>query len=712
MAIKIGALKSAFVARPASEAERVASAGVAPAAGPSWMARPLPLIGRWSSGRQLQILTIFLVALLLVDAGLVFYDTRQGSFATLYIATVGKIRMLSQRLAKAAQQASQGNREAFKQLRESRDEFAASVKLLASGGLAGGVDLPQTPDNVRPQLDTLDREWKKTERNAGFVITEERNLVALGEAVKSINANNPALLELADEIAALSVQSGGSVRQNAITAQLVMLTQRMAKNANTMLAGDVVDPEVAFLLGKDTNTFRDTLQGLLQGSDVMRIGKVNDPEMRGKLAELEAGFKQYQRAVSEILGNMQRLVNAKRATRDIFNDSEALLRAADALDTGYTSEVAVRQANYVALSLVSVLALLMLLLVGKVYIADSRQRADESERLNKANQEAILRLLDEMEILRRGDLTVRAKVTEDVTGAIADAVNTTIDDLRRLVTGITAAAQHVTGATAEAQAISGQLLQAAQKQAAEIHGTGQSVAQMTVSMHEVSKSANDSAAVAKTSLAAAEKGTHAVQNAIRGMNDIREQIQETSKRIKRLGESSQEIGEIVQLISDITEQTNVLALNAAIQAASAGEAGRGFTVVAEEVQRLAERSGEATKHISAIVKSIQRDTQDAVEAMERSTRGVVDGTKTADEAGEALREIEQISARLAELIAAISNATQQQAGSAAKVAMNMKGILAITQLTTEGTKKTAASAERLTALADGLKSSVARFKLT
>jgi twitching motility protein PilJ len=203
-----------------------------------------------------------------------------------------------------------------------------------------------------------------------------------------------------------------------------------------------------------------------------------------------------------------------------------------------------------------------------------------------------------------------------------------------------------------------------------------------------------------------------VQNAIKGMNDIREQIQETSKRIKRLGDSSQEIGEIVQLISDITEQTNVLALNAAIQAASAGEAGRGFTVVAEEVQRLAERSGEATKHIGAIVKSIQRDTQDAVEAMERSTRGVVDGTRTADEAGEALREIEQISNRLADLIGAISSATQQQAGSAAKMAANMKGILAITQLTSEGTKKTAASAARLTALADGLKSSVARFKVS
>jgi twitching motility protein PilJ len=501
------------------------------------------------------------------------------------------------------------------------------------------------------------------------------------------------------------------VRQNAITAQMVMLTQRMAKNANTMLASDIVDPEVAFLLGKDTNTFRDTLQGLLQGNDVLRLARVSDAEMRTKLTELEAGFKEYQRAVSEILGSMQRLVNAKRATRDMFNDSEALLRVSDAANAAYTTELTLRQGNLIALVAISVLALVMLLLIGKVYIDDSRRRADDSERLNKTNQDAILLLLEEMEILKRGDLPVRAKVTEDVTGAIADSINATIDELRRLVTGITSAAQHVTAATGEAQAVSAQLLEAAQKQAAEIQGTGQSVAQMTVSMQEVSKSANDSASVAKTSLSAAEKGTQAVQNAIRGMNDIREQIQETSKRIKRLGESSQEIGEIVQLISDITEQTNVLALNAAIQAASAGEAGRGFTVVAEEVQRLAERSAEATKHISAIVKSIQRDTQDAVEAMERSTAGVVQGTKTADEADQSLREIQQVSNRLAELIGSISKATQQQAESATKVASNMKTILAITQATTEGTKQTAASAAKLTALADGLKSSVSGFKL-
>src|SRR3954469_3278821 len=711
MGNKIGTLKL-FGRGPSRTESRPAPKPAATASGGGFLSRPLPIIGRLSAGRQLQIFTTLLVIFLVVDAAVVAIDTRESTFGTVYIATVGKIRMLSQRLAKAAQQASQGNGEDFKQLRQSRDEFAGSMKLLSDRGQAGTVDLPATGANVRPLLDALDKEWQKTEKNASLVVSEEKNLVALGAAVRSINANNPTLLELADEIAALSVQAGGSARQNAVTSQLVMMTQRMAKNANNMLAGDVVDPEVAFLLGKDTNTFRDTLQGLLKGNDAMRIAAVADAEMRGKLGELEVGFRDYQRAVSEILGNMQRLVNAKRATRDIFNDSEALLVASDKLEAGYQSELDARAVNFAVLAGSSVLALLMLLLIGQVYLSDSRRRAEESERQSRQNQEAILRLLDEIGNLANGDLTVRAKVTEEVTGAIADSINYTIDELRRLVSGITTAAVEVTAATQQAQAVTGQLLQAAQKQATEIQGTGKAVQQMTVTMTEVSKNAGDSAKVAETSLHAAEKGAQAVQNAIRGMNDIREQIQETSKRIKRLGESSQEIGEIVQLISDITEQTNVLALNAAIQAASAGEAGRGFTVVAEEVQRLAERSAEATKHIGAIVKSIQRDTQDAVDAMERSTRGVVEGTRTADEADQALRDIEKISNRLAELIGGISNATRAQAASADQVAGKMKIILGVTQLTTEGTKKTAASAARLTQLADGLKSSVAGFKLS
>jgi twitching motility protein PilJ len=700
MAINLGALKLPFSGR-----------GSEPGAAAPAAAGGLPLIGGLPFARQLQVLIGVLGLLLALIAAVVIYDTRQGTFATIYIATAGKLQMLSQRLAKAAQQASQGNPDAFKQLRASRDEFAALVKLLAFGGESGGVSLPATSAAVQPQLNALDRAWGKTERNAALVIDEERNFVALGRAVRAINDNNPVLQELTDEIAALSAQTGGSARQNAITSQLMMLTQRMAKNANTMLAENVVDPEVAFLLGKDTNTYRATVQGLLQGSDALRIARVADAEMRGKLGELQTAFADYQRAVSDILGNQARLVGAKRAAFEIFNDSEALLLSAEKLGQGYEAGLGDRQATYLILAVVGGLALVMLLLIGKVYVDDSRRRAVDSEQVNTSNQQAILRLLDEIGNLADGDLTSKARVTEEITGAIADSINFTIDELRRLVTGITTAAQQVTSATQEAQSVSGQLLQAAQRQATEIQGTGQSVAQMAQSMAGVSRSAGESAKVAQTSLNAAEKGALAVQNSIRGMNDIREQIQETSKRIKRLGESSQEIGEIVQLISDITEQTNVLALNAAIQAASAGEAGRGFTVVAEEVQRLAERSAEATKHIGAIVKSIQRDTQDAVEAMERSTRGVVEGTKTADEADRALREIGQVSTQLAELIGSISNATEKQAASATQVAAAMNEILAITQMTTDGTRRTAASAERLTALAEGLKASVSGFKL-
>ena len=209
----------------------------------------------------------------------------------------------------------------------------------------------------------------------------------------------------------------------------------------------------------------------------------------------------------------------------------------------------------------------------------------------------------------------------------------------------------------------------------------------------------------------AKKGTQAVQDSIKGMNEIRNQIQETSKRIKRLGESSQEIGEIVELISDITEQTNVLALNAAIQAASAGDAGRGFTVVAEEVQRLAERSGEATKQIAAIVKTIQTDTQDAVAAMERSTQGVVEGARLSDSAGTALTEIDRVSRRLAELIEQIASSTSREATLANEVADNIQHIFAGTEQTGEGTRATAQQVRELSSMAEELRESVARFKI-
>jgi twitching motility protein PilJ len=497
-----------------------------------------------------------------------------------------------------------------------------------------------------------------------------------------------------------------------------MLTQRLARNANAMLGADVIDPEVSFLMGKDTTSFRELLQALSKGSDVLRVAAAKDPEQQARLAELEKAYQEFQTAVASILGNLQALVNAKEAGRRVVEDSEALLAASQKLSDAYDQELGGRTENFIILGVLVLAGIGVIALIVMVYLGDTRRRADEAERIraetertNRSNQDAILRLMNEMGNLAEGDLTVKATVTEEITGAIADSVNFTIDELRGLVGRINSAAAQVTTATEAAQKTSAQLLAAAEKQSAEIRQTSASVVGMAKTMGEMSMSASQSANVARQSIAAAQKGTQAVQNSISGMNEIREQIQETSKRIKRLGESSQEIGEIVELISDITEQTNVLALNAAIQAASAGEAGRGFTVVAEEVQRLAERSAEATKQIGAIVKTIQTDTQDAVSAMEKSTQGVVEGARLSDAAGQALAEIGVVSQRLSQLIEGITTTTEEQAKSATNVAKNMQDILNITQQTTEGTKRTAVSIGQLAELAKELKGSVSGFKI-
>lgn len=330
---------------------------------------------------------------------------------------------------------------------------------------------------------------------------------------------------------------------------------------------------------------------------------------------------------------------------------------------------------------------------------------------NRRNQQAILLLLDEMTNLAEGDLTVHTTVTEDITGAIADSVNFSIDALRNLVNTINNTSKQVASAAEVTQESTQNLTESSQKQSREIANVTSAVSEMAKSIEQVSEHAKSSANVAQQSVNIAHKGTQAVSRTIDGMDTIREQIQETSKRIKRLGESSQEIGDIVGLIDEIADQTNILALNAAIQASTAGEAGRGFAVVADEVQRLAERAGTATKQIEALVKTIQSDTNEAVISMEQSTTNVVSGAKLAVNAGEALTEIESVSDNLAALIQNITDATDKQTAAASNVTQTMNVIQDITMQTSESASNTASWVGKLTTLAQELKRSVAGFKL-
>src|SRR5580700_7974662 len=345
-------------------------------------------------------------------------------------------------------------------------------------------------------------------------------------------------------------------------------------------------------------------------------------------------------------------------------------------------------------------------------VAQTQQLAvDTQRRESERNQQAILRLLDELSSLADGDLTVQATVTEDITGAIADSINYAVDALRGLVMTINSSAISLDGAARQTQALAQHLAKASGAQSKQIAAATETAGHVAAATEEVSGNAERASDVARHSVDVAHKGGEAVRRTIDGMNAIRETIQDTSKRIKRLGESSQEIGNIVELINDIAEQTNILALNASIQASMAGDAGRGFAVVADEVQRLAERAANATKQIEVLVRTIQTDTNEAVVSMERSTTDVVGGALLAENAGAALQEIEQVSNQIASLVQNISGSARQQTHAAQNIARNMGVLKEISAQTAESTTATSAAIAKLAELSAGLRKSAAGFRL-
>lgn len=691
------------------------------------MAEPqtgLPVIGKWRLDRQQRFiggaLGVGMLGLLLSA----FLSVTSADRRAAQTGATGQALMQSQRLAKSVSQALIGRAQAFGEVADSSKVLASNVRGLDKGDSALG--LSEVHGAAKEELTKLLPLVDRAEKNADYVLKQKQTLTQVSQALREVNSQSSELLDLAEGIATTKIEKGGVTPAEASSLnQLVMLTQRIGKSANEFLTVEGVSTEAVFLLGKDLNAFKEIAEGLLNGNADLKLVASKDPAVREQLDALLKIFERTRTQSTFILGSLQSLVAARDAQVAVIDDSEPLRKGLETVQQKLTESAGIGGVN-VALILVFLLitvaaayGLLRVFLTDQNHrrqVAEQqRQEAErlerEAKRVNDANQAAILRLMNELQLVAEGDLTQQATVTEDITGAIADSVNFTVEELRNLVAQVQGTVQRVTETTGEVESTSTELLAASDEQLREIRETGESVLQMAGRINEVSAQAQHSAEVARQSLAAADSGLQAVQNAIGGMNTIREQIQETSKRIKRLGESSQEIGEITELISDITEQTNVLALNAAIQAASAGEAGRGFSVVAEEVQRLAERSADATREIAALVRTIQTDTQDAVAAMERSTQGVVEGARLSDAAGSALGDIDRVSRRLAELIEQISAQALKEAESANVVVSNIQHIFAVTEQTGEGTRSTTQLVRELSRTANELQQSVARFKI-
>jgi twitching motility protein PilJ len=692
-----------------------------PEATPAVAGTGLPIIGQQPiSQQQRTLVALFGAGLLglLLAAGLAL---RAGNQGAAQVGATGQAQMQSQRLAKSVSQALSGTPATFAEVREAVGVLTANVRGLKSG--EGG--LPAVGGGMAELIDPLLPLVDRAEKNAKVVLDQEKTLVQVGQALRTINRQSADLLETAETVSSLKLQSGASAAELSAVGQLVMLTQRIGKSANEFLTAEGVSAEAVFLLGKDLNSFKEIAEGVIAGNPDLRLPGTRDPQAREQLQRLLKQYEDTRTQAAAILGNLQGLVAAREAQSAIVTDSEPLRRGLGALNDALAG-----QGGFGGWRLVLGLLSLVALVFGawgllRLFVTDQSSRASvaeaqrleaerqeqEAKRVNDANQAAILRLMNELQTVAEGDLTQQATVTEDITGAIADSVNFTVEELRGLVAQVQNTVGRVTDTTQQVEQTSVELLAASTEQLREIRDTGDSVLQMAGRINEVSGNAQRTAEVARQSLQVADRGLKAVQDTIGGMNSIRDQIQETSKRIKRLGESSQEIGEITELIGDITEQTNVLALNAAIQAASAGEAGRGFSVVAEEVQRLAERSGDATRQIAAIVRTIQTDTQDAVAAMERSTQGVVEGARLSDAAGAALADIDRVTRELSDLIRRISEEALREASNANEVANNIQHIFAVTEQTSEGTRSTAHIVRELSRSAEELRASVARFKV-
>ena len=629
-----------------------------------------------------------------------------------YVGAASELKVISEEIAKHSAMASDGNLAAFDSLTKGKAAFEKQLAGLKNGDAASGMaPAPAVAAVAQSSISQVESLWTDLKPRIDNIVAKREAVTFLKEASVDVTINMQLIQQENNKIVRALARSETPANEIVTAQRQALLIERMSHTIDKVIDRGS-EQSLQDQLTRDSQAFRVVLRGFKNGDDKLGVKAASDSEIQANLARVEELFRSVSTTADRIVARSGEITEIKDSAGAIYAASEEFSRSISALVNSLSN---VKTNNSMAsaeigMGLGGAVVIIFMLIIALVH-RQSNSSISETTLQNEENQAAILQLLDELADLADGDLRVQATVTESFTGAIADSINFFIDQLRGLVSKINETSGAVSSAADQTKNSISTLSESSQRQAAEIMDVSEAVNEMAVSIDMVSYNAAESSSVAERSVDIASKGAVVVQNTIDGMDSIRGQIQETAKRIKRLGESSQEIGDIVALINDITDQTNILSLNAAIQASMVGDAGKGFAVVADEVQRLAERSGAAAKQISALVKTIQSDTYEAVSSMEQTTAEVVQGTRLAQDTGVALGEIEGVSKSLAEIIENISDAARQQAASAGKISNTMKSIQEITTSTTDGTKETATAVGNLAEMTNELRTSVIGFKL-
>jgi twitching motility protein PilJ len=647
---------------------------------------------------------IFWLLVLLVSSGTLIYSKFQEVADSVSLsrleAAASKLDSDIREIGHQALLAATGKSEPFEAISFLQEEIDSGISMLKLG--SSGNVLAPVPDSSSVNLVKVEQSWNALTPEVIATVGNQGAVEIINSEVDAVNSLIPDLLAGTDEVVNALVQDEASLQLVNLAGTQRFLMQRIKSSVSELVSGGEGWEAAATQFGQDVIALGQASNVITQqGGSVVSL----------QMGEVDRLYEKLVESAGLIMANVGGYFAMRSSAEKVVSQSDEMKTYTRNLQVGIKNNDGMMMGVDKLPLLLGLLVIVSVLALFWSVLRHSKKFKEVSSQRSQVSEDAVIKLLDEIGDLAQGDLTVEAEVTDEATGAIADSINFAVGEMRSLVVGIKSAAGKMNEATEGTESLIAGLLTSSDSQSQEILNSAEDVTNMTDAINRMSESASVSSAQARLSTEAAQKGADAVRNTVRGMNTARHQIQETAKQLKRLGESSQQINEIVNLIQDVTEQTNVLSLNASIQAAMAGEAGRGFAVVAEEVQRLAERSARASNEITELVKNIQQDANSAIASMEATTEEVVSGATTADEAGRALNEIESVSQTLLDAIEKVAEDARSESQVAQTVVGRMTNLQSATSDADLSVSQVAIALEQMRSVADQLNQSISGFKL-